>query len=369
MKLLNIDKDLLLKPLQMVSGIVERRHTLPILSNVFLKANGNTLEVIGTDLEIQIATSATLEQTYSGETLTISARKTLDILRALPDKTKITLEASENRAILKSGKSKFNLQTLPSKDFPLIAAKENATIDVVTLEQKVLKNMLQKVQFAMAQQDIRYYLNGLLLVLDGDTMRLVATDGHRLSHAATQLKINAGSREVILPRKTVLELVKLLGDGDATVELGITDTQITIKFGNVTLVSKLVDGKFPDYKRVIPTELTNTLILGRETLQGALQRAAILSNEKFRGVRWVLTKNLLKIICSNSEQEEAEEELEVSYDGEPLDIGFNVNYLLDCLSNVTVQDINCILGDSNSSMLMTIKEDSTFQYVVMPMRI
>ena len=369
MKLLNIDKDILLKPLQMVSGIVERRHTLPILSNVYLKATNNRLEVIATDLEIQIATSATLDQQYAGETLTISARKTLDILRALPDKTKITLEASENRAILKSGKSKFNLQTLPSSDFPLIAPKENATVQTVTLEQTVLKNMLQKVQFAMAQQDIRYYLNGLLLVLDGDTMRLVATDGHRLSHASTKLNINAASREVILPRKTVLELVKLLGDDNETVDLEITDTQITIKFGNVTLVSKLVDGKFPDYKRVIPTELKNTLILGRETLQGALQRASILSNEKFRGVRWVLTKNLLKIICSNSEQEEAEEELEVSYEGEPLDIGFNVNYILDCLNNLAVQDVNCILGDSNSSMLMTIKEDSTFQYVVMPMRI
>ncbi|MDA1331549.1 MAG: DNA polymerase III subunit beta [Proteobacteria bacterium] len=369
MKLLNIDRDTLLKPLQMVSGIVERRHTIPILSNVFLKADGNTLEVIATDLEIQIATNTKLKQKYSGETLTISARKTLDILRALPDKTKITLEASENRVILKSGKSKFNLQTLPAKDFPLISARENATVDVVTLEQNVLKNMLQKVQFAMAQQDIRYYLNGLLLVLDGKIMRLVATDGHRLSHVATQLKKDTGAREVILPRKTVLELVKLLGDEGSTVELGITDTQITIKFGDVTLVSKLVDGKFPDYKRVIPTGLTNNLTLSREILQGALQRASILSNEKFRGVRLVLTKNLLKIICSNNEHEEAEEELEVSYKGDPLDIGFNVNYLLDCLSNVAVQDVNCVLGDSKSSMLMTIEEDSSFQYVVMPMRI
>ncbi|MDA0237627.1 MAG: DNA polymerase III subunit beta [Proteobacteria bacterium] len=369
MKLLNIDRDTLLKPLQMVSGIVERRHTIPILSYVFLKADGNTLEVIATDLEIQIATNTKLKQKYSGETLTISARKTLDILRALPDKTKITLEASENRVILKSGKSKFNLQTLPAKDFPLISARENATVDVVTLEQNVLKNMLQKVQFAMAQQDIRYYLNGLLLVLDGKIMRLVATDGHRLSHVATQLKKDTGAREVILPRKTVLELVKLLGDEGSTVELGITDTQITIKFGDVTLVSKLVDGKFPDYKRVIPTGLTNNLTLSREILQGALQRASILSNEKFRGVRLVLTKNLLKIICSNNEHEEAEEELEVSYKGDPLDIGFNVNYLLDCLSNVAVQDVNCVLGDSKSSMLMTIEEDSSFQYVVMPMRI
>ncbi|MDC1310824.1 DNA polymerase III subunit beta [Burkholderiales bacterium] len=369
MKLLNINKDLLLKPLQMVAGIVEKRHTLPILSNVFLKTDGHNLEVIATDLEIQIATNVQLEESYQGETLTISARKTLDILRALPENTKITLEASDNRAILKSGKSKFNLQTLPSSDFPLIAAKNNAKLDKVTIEQKVLKNMLQKVQFSMAQQDIRYYLNGLLLVLDGETMRLIATDGHRLSHSAAKLETPGENREVILPRKTVLELLKLLNDNDSKVELEITDTQITINFGNVTLVSKLVDGKFPDYKRVIPTDLTNELIVGRDSLQGALQRASILSNEKFRGVRWVLTKNLLKIICSNSEQEEAEEELEVSYQGEPLDIGFNVNYILDCLSNVTTQDINCTLGDSNSSMLMTIKEDSAFQYVVMPMRI
>ena len=244
MKLLNIDKDVLLKPLQMVSGIVERRHTLPILSNVFLKADGHTLEVIATDLEIQIATNAELDNSYQAETLTISARKTLDILRALPDKTKITLEASENRAILKSGKSKFNLQTLPAADFPIIAAKDNAKLDTVSIEQKVLKDMLQKVQFSMAQQDIRYYLNGLLLVLDGEIMRLIATDGHRLSHTATKLKVSAGNRETILPRKTVLELLKLLDGDESTVELKITDTQITINFGNVTLVSKLVDGKF-----------------------------------------------------------------------------------------------------------------------------
>ena len=369
MKLLNIDKDILLKPLQMISGIVERRHTLPILSNVFLKTDGKKLEFIATDLEIQIATSTQLDEDYSSEALTISARKTVDILRALPDKTKISLEASENRAMLKSGKSKFNLQTLPSKDFPLISAKENAKLDIVKIEQNVLKDMLQKVQFSMAQQDIRYYLNGLLLVLEGQTLRLIATDGHRLAHASTQLKSSAGERETILPRKTVLELTKLLNDDDSMVEMNITDTQININFNNVTLVSKLVDGKFPDYKRVIPTDLSNELVIAKEDLQGALQRASILSNEKFRGVRWVLTKNSLKIICSNSEQEEAEEELEIVYEGEPLDIGFNVNYLLDCLSNVPIKNIKCSLGDSSSSMLMTIKEDETFQYVVMPMRI
>jgi len=369
MKLLNIDKDLLLKPLQLVSGIVERRHTLPILSNVLLKIGNQKLEVFATDLEIQISTSVALENDNSEEAVTISARKTLDILRALPDKTKISLEASDTRAVLKGGKSKFNLQTLPSSDFPLIEARDKPTVDTVQIQEKAFKSMLQKVQFSMAQQDIRYYLNGLLVVIDQDELTLVATDGHRMSHISTKIPDSKCKREVILPRKTVLELVKLLGDDDNQVTIGITDTQANIEFSGVTIVTKLVDGKFPDYKRVIPNKLSNSLVIERETLQGALQRAAVLSNEKFRGVRWVLTKDMLKIICSNTEQEEAEEEIEVSYDGEPLDIGFNVTYLLDCLGNVATKEVNCALGDANSSMLLTIKEEASFKYVVMPMRI
>ena len=279
------------------------------------------------------------------------------------------MDIEESKAIVKSGKSKFNLQTLPSTDFPLITPKQEAKVEKITIKQPELKNMLLKVQFAMAQQDIRYYLNGLLMVVDKNTLTLVATDGHRLAHISTSVKNNASKKEIILPRKTVLELSKLLGETSSDVNMSVTDTQITINFGNVTLVSKLVDGKFPDFNRVIPKELNNKLSLDREYLQAALQRAAILSNEKFRGVRWVLTKNQLKIICTNSEQEEAVEELEVVYEGDPLDIGFNVNYLLDCLSNVSSKEINCALGDSNSSMLISLQEEETFKYVVMPMRI
>lgn len=368
MKILDIDKNVLLKPLQAVSGIVERRHTLPILSNVMLETDGVKLNLLATDLEIQISTSATLEKEANKYAVTVSARKLQDILRALPESTSVTLDAQESRLQVKAGKSKFNLQTLPAQDFPKLA--ESATTgSKVELSQKTLRDLLMLVQYGMAQQDIRYYLNGLLLVAEDRQLTVVATDGHRLAYAATQISEAVERAEVIIPRKAVIELVKLLADVEETIEVQLLPNQVRFMFSGIEVISKVVDGKFPDYNRVIPTNYKKHFTIGRQVLQQALQRAAILSNEKFRGVRWVLTADVLKIVCTNAEQEEAEEELEVSYNGDPLDIGFNITYLLDVLNNLTVEKVDCAVGDANSSMLLSVPGNNDFKYVVMPMRI
>ncbi len=368
MKLLDTERDTLLKPLQAVSGIVERRHTLPILSNVLLETADSSLNLLATDLEIQVATKADLGKAAKSQAITVSARKLQDILRSLPDAATISLETQDAKLVLRAGKSRFNLQTLPAEDFPRLAegAGEPTTVSVA---QKQLKRMLQLVQYAMAQQDIRYYLNGLLLLIDGDKLTLVATDGHRLAYIATGLDKKQPRAEAILPRKAVLELVKLLAENEDVVELQIQQNQVRSRFGDIDLLSKVVDGKFPDFARVIPTNPPSRFVISRTDLQQALQRASILSNEKFRGVRWVLTKNLLRIVCTNAEQEEAEEELEIEYAGEPLDVGFNVTYLLDVLNNLSADQVECSLGDANSSMLVTVPGDKNFKYVVMPMRI
>jgi len=368
MKILDIDKDVLLKPLQAVSGIVERRHTLPILSNVMLQTRGTNLNLVATDLEIQIATSADLSKAVADHAVTVSARKLQDILRALPESTAVTLDGQDGRLQVKAGKSKFNLQTLPAEDFPRLAESGSATASV-KLPQKVFRSLLSLVQYGMAQQDIRYYLNGLLLVADGQQLILVATDGHRLAYASTTLTSEVGRSEVIIPRKAILELAKLLEEVDDEVEIQLLPNQVRFIFSGIDVISKIVDGKFPDYTRVIPTNYKRRFSVGRIVLQQALQRASILSNEKFRGVRWVLTANSLRIICSNAEQEEAEEELIVDYAGEPLDIGFNIVYLLDVLNNVSSEEVDCAVGDANSSMLISLPGNKDFKYVVMPMRI
>jgi DNA polymerase III subunit beta len=368
MKILNIEKDVLLKPLQAVSGIVERRHTLPILSNVLIEAEKDHLNLVATDLEIQVSTSAHLEKAVSNYAVTVSARKLQDILRALPEKTVVSLDAQDGKLQVKAGKSRFNLQTLPSQDYPRLAEAGTAAT-TVTLSQRELRSLLQLVQYGMAQQDIRYYLNGLLLVAEDSKLIMVATDGHRLAYASAQLSGTSERTEVIVPRKAVLELSKLLGDSDEQVEIQLLANQVRFSFSGIELVSKVVDGKFPDFTRVIPSNYKKHFVIDRITLQQALQRAAILSNEKFRGVRWVLAGNSLRIVCTNAEQEEAEEELEVQYNGDPLDIGFNIVYLLDVLGNLNVSEIDCALGDANSSMLITVPGNSEFKYVVMPMRI
>jgi DNA polymerase-3 subunit beta len=278
------------------------------------------------------------------------------------------LQQQDKRLLVKAGKSRFVLQTLPAEDFPRLA-KPAGDVARFALPQKALRRLLGLVQYAMAQQDIRYYLNGLLVVVEDKSLKLVATDGHRLAFASMALDAKLPRQEVIVPRKTVLELAKLLADTDDEVRVELSGTQASFAFGTVELISKLVDGKFPDYTRVIPSGHRNKLSVGREVLRLSLMRAAILSNEKFRGVRWVLTDGALKVVSSNTEQEEAEESLEVAYKGDALDIGFNVNYLLDALNNVGGADVECLFGDSASSALMSFPSEVDFKYVVMPMRI
>jgi DNA polymerase-3 subunit beta len=368
MNLAKAKRDELLGPLSAVSGIIERRHTLPILSNVLVERSGEALSFLATDIEIQITARSGVLAAAEGRPVTVGARKLLDILRALPDGAEVALQHQDKRLVVRAGKSRFTLQTLAAEDFPRLAkpAGESARFE---LEQKALRRVLALVQYAMAQQDIRYYLNGLLMVIEDGMLKLVATDGHRLAYAALKLGAQLPRQEVIIPRKTVLELGKLLADSDASVKVEVSATQAAFSFGTVDLVSKLIDGKFPDYTRVIPTSHKNRLQAAREPLRQALLRAAILSNEKFRGVRWVLADGSLKIVSSNAEQEEAHEELEVSYSGDALDIGFNVNYLLDVLNNVPGESIECAFGDAASSALISYPSERDFKYVVMPMRI
>ncbi len=369
MKLVQTKRDNLLKPLQAVTGIVEKRHTLPILSNVLIEQVEDRLQLLATDLEIQVSTSFDNQNKGADKyAVTASARKLQDILRALPEQADIVLEAQNNRLIVKSGKSRFTLQTLPAEDFPKLAQVSSATTKIA-IPQKTLKALLLLVQYAMAQQDIRYYLNGMLLVLNADTLKVVATDGHRLAYASMKLSKTADPLEVILPRKAVQELIKLLNDSDDDVSVELSPTQVKFHTQDVILISKVVDGKFPDYTRVIPTNYQKHFLIERSILQQALQRVAILSNETFRGVRWTLTDGQLRISCTNTEQEEAFEEIEIDYSGEALDIGFNVTYLLDVLANLASDKVTCSFGDANSSVLITISEDPDFRYVVMPMRI
>ena len=368
MLLLETTRDTLLNPLQTVIGIVEKRHTLPILSNVLIEKTPNLLSIVATDLEIQIKVVSTINVGDGDFSITVAAKKILDICRAFNDKANISLEVNDSLLQIKSSKSRFNLQTLPAKDFPLINTPSIAD-NQLTISQKSFKQLIVMVEYAMAQQDIRYYLNGLLLVLDANQIIVVATDGHRLCLAADKLVQSVSKQEIIIPRKTILELIKLLSDQDEPVLITIFNNQIKFEIGNIELISKVIEGKFPDYHRVIPTTHKNILVASRIILQQALQRAAILSNEKFRGVRLVLGQNELKIICNNNEQEEAQEEMEVDYQGDAIDIGFNVSYLLDALNQISTEKVLCHFGDASSSMLMTVPDNSDYKYVIMPMRI
>ncbi|HKC53605.1 MAG TPA: DNA polymerase III subunit beta [Burkholderiales bacterium] len=369
MNLLKTQREALLEPLQAVTGIIERRHTLPILSNVLLSRTDTHIEFVATDIEIEITTTMTVEGAGDSKKITVGARKLVDILRALPEGSEVTLALQDKRLQVRSGKSRFNLQTLSAEDFPRLVLVE-ASATSFSVPQKLLKSLLGLVQYAMAQQDIRYYLNGLLMVVEEGQLKLVATDGHRLAYASRDVGgKNLSKQEVILPRKTIIELSKLLEDSEDSVTIELSSAQAKFRFGNVVLVSKLVDGKFPDYGRVIPQNHPKKLKLERIVLLQALQRAAILTSDKFRGVRWVLGEGSLKISCSNTEQEEAQEELDVPYKGETLDIGFNVGYLVDVLNNLDVAEVECGLGDANSSALFTLPGRNDFKYVVMPMRI
>ena len=368
MHLLTTTRDALLAPLQSVAGIVEKRHTLPILSNVLIEKHGEQLTMLATDIEIQVRTTTAGDLGGSDASLTVGARKLQDILRALPEAARVDLTLDDKRLTVKAGKSRFALQTLPPGDYPRMNLPEGEGTRL-QVSQKTFRHLLAQVSYAMAQQDIRYYLNGLLVIADDNQLRMVATDGHRLAYAAATLDSASPRTEVILPRKTVNELTRQLSDTDDALEVVLAGNQAVFRFGPIELVSKLIDGKFPDYERVIPQNHPTAITFERGPLLAALSRAAILTSDKFRGVRLVLNDGVLRIVSSNSEQEEAQEELEVDYHGDPLDIGFNVTYLLDVLNNNATNDIVWHLADSNSSALLTVPGNTEFKYVVMPMRI
>lgn len=371
MLLIKTHRDTLLKPLQTVTGIVERRQTLPILSNVLIRQNAEKTSFLTTDLEIQIKTVATIDLASKQDfSLTVSAKKLQDILRSLSADAEVTLTRQDDHLYVKSGKSAFNLQILPAEDFPEVA-EESESENAITLKQQELKNLLHHVQFAVAQQDIRYYLNGLLLLTDGKQLISVGTDGHRLAYIAAALDQTQKKQEVILPRKAVFELSKLLEDCEEPVTIGYFQNKVRFSFSGIVLTSKVIDGKFPDYNRVIPTRNNKQFEINRLLFLQALQRVSILSNqsEKFRGVRLIVGENNLRIVCKNSEQEEAEDDLEITYSDEAVDISLNITYLLDLLNNVNSETIQCAFENANSSVLMTIPGNDAFKYIVMPMRI
>ena len=356
----------LLAPLQSVIGVVERRQTMPVLANVLLAARDNRLSVTGTDLEVELVATSTVSVQQAGD-VTVPGRKLLDIFRSLPEKTNITLSTEGERVSVRGGRSRFTLSTLPAAEFPLV--EEINAQHTLVLAQGEFRRLIDKTHFSMAQQDVRYYLNGLLLETDGKSLRAVATDGHRLALCEMELTGKAKTNhQVIVPRKGVLELQRILGT-EGTIELAVGTNHIRCQIGEIRFTSKLIDGRFPEYGRVIPASPPRTVEADRETLRQALQRTAILSNEKYRGIRLTARPDLLMLQAHNPEQEEAEDQVEVSYKGEEVEIGFNVNYLLDALGAIEGDKVEIGLTDSNSSCLIHGPGATHTRYVVMPMRL
>lgn len=359
-------RETLLKPVQAVMGVVERRQTMPILSNVLLTAEGGELRVTGTDLEVELVSSIPLDASQDGE-VTVPGRKLLDILKALPDEAAMEVSQEKDRLVIRSGKSRFTLSTLPATEFPLV--EDINPQKRFELGQSTLKTLLDRTAFSMAQQDVRYYLNGLLIELRGDVLRGVATDGHRLALYDVAAETGDSRLQVIVPRKGVLELQRLLGDADGDVAVEIGSNHIRLETGGLRFTSKLIDGRFPDYERVIPQGGDKEIVADRQSLREALARTAILSNEKYRGIRLTLAPGTLSLQAHNPEQEEAEEELELDYNGGELEIGFNVTYLMDALGAVQGESVKLGLADSNSSCLIEEPGNPSARYVVMPMRL
>lgn len=368
MLVLNCQKEALLKPLQAVVGVVERKHTLPILSNILIESAAEKTALVATDLELQITTwlDSPVEED-SG--FTVSARKLLDITRSLPDESMLSMSLNNDQMRLHAGKSRFNLQTLPARDFPKLQSNEGEGF-VFLIQENKLRTLLSNVQYAMAIQDIRFYLNGMLLQIQVNQLTVAATDGHRLALDSIVMPLDPTEMiEVILPRKTVMELIKLLGDSSNELSIQIVANQVRFSHPHFELRSKVIDGKFPDYQRVVPVGYEKYFDIDRLRLHQALNRAAILTNDKYRGVRLAMTTNSLRIACNNNEQEEAQEEIEIDYNYDPIDIGFNVQYIQDVLANLDSEAVRCQFGDVNSSMLITLAGEDYFRYVVMPMRI
>jgi DNA polymerase-3 subunit beta len=364
---ISANRDDLLRPLQQVVGVVERRQTLPILANVLIAVKDNDLLLTATDLEVELRTHAPIEA--KGETeFTLPARKLVEICKALPDGATLTLETDGDKATLKSGRGRYTLGMLPAQDYPTIEPSKAA--EKLTLPVGVLKRLIDKTQFAMAQQDVRYYLNGLLLEIRPGRVRAVATDGHRMALCDAEFNGDtAMDVQVILPRKAVIELGRLLSDNDQEVALEISSSHLRVHLGQTSFTSKLIDGRFPDYERVMPNGETSVMHADKDQLRQALARTAILSNEKYRGIRFRLSSGLLHLQAHNPEQDEAEEDVEVDYEGAEMTIGFNVGYLLDVLGVLDGEQVQMAVIDSNSSSLVTQKESGECRYVVMPMRL
>jgi len=363
---INVKRDDLLKSLQSIIGVVERKQTMPILANVLISVDNNKLSITATDLEVELISTLNAKSDDTGS-FTAPGRKLLDICRALPTNVDISISYDDKKIILSSGKSRFNLAALPENEFPVIKnIEQNESINI---DQKELKRIIDKTHFSMAQQDVRYYLNGLLLEVESDNIRAVATDGHRLATSTTKHKhAQDTKKQVIVPRKGVIELQRLL-DNEGEIKIDLGSNHIQAKFQDVCFTSKLIDGRFPEYGRVIPSDTSNQLIADKEGLKTALQRTAILSNEKYRGIRLTIKKNSLTIQAHNPEQEEAEESLEIKYDGNEIEIGFNVNYLIDALNSIESESALLSLVDNNSScLIMDTKEDRS-KFVIMPMRL
>jgi len=363
-----ISRETLIKPLQLVTGVVERRQTLPVLSNVLLVLEGNQLSMTGTDLEVELIGRVEVENGAQSGEVTVPARKLMDICKSLPDSATLKMELDDNKLVIRSGRSRFTLSTLPPSDFPSV--EESSEALEFSISQERLKEMLDSTSFAMAQQDVRYYLNGLLFEVSPNFLRVVATDGHRLAMDTEDMNTAADKTiEVIVPRKGILEFARLLGEGEDNVDVVIGSNHIRAKTANFTFTSKLVDGKFPDYDRVLPKGGDKKIIADRNELRQSLSRTAILSNEKFRGIRLTLLDDEIKILANNPEQEEAEEIVPVEYKGDSLEIGFNVSYLVDVLTVLDTETVQIIVSDPNSSALIQGADGSSALYVVMPMRL
>ncbi|HEX6832077.1 MAG TPA: DNA polymerase III subunit beta [Rudaea sp.] len=363
----SIQREVLLKPLQQVVGVVERRQTLPVLANLLVVSASGRVTFTGTDLEVEMSASTEANDVEAGET-TIPARKLFDICRALPDGSKVEFKLASDRVTVSAARSRFTLATLPAAEFPVIDNIELS--DRVTLPEATLKSLMDRTAFAMAHQDVRYYLNGLLLDLREHSLRCVATDGHRLALTETTHESGiSAQRQIIIPRKGVLELQSLFETGDGNVELEFGRNHLRIRRGDVVFTSKLIDGRFPDYEAVIPIGADKQARITREALRGALQRAAILSNEKYRGVKLEVSPNKLRIVAHNPEQEEAVEELEAKTGVSDLSVGFNVNYLLDALNALQGEEILMCLRDANSSCLLRLPDNEQSRHVIMPLRL
>ena len=362
-----ISREALIKPLQLVAGVVERRQTLPVLSNILLVAEGDQLSMTGTDLEVELVGKVTLDEPAQAGSITVPARKLMDICKSLPDNAIIEMKLEESKVVIKAGRSRFSLTTLPATEFPNVEDCDQSY--ELSLSQEKMRHLIDQTGFSMAQQDVRYYLNGMMIEVSDGMLRTVATDGHRLATSVTVAQTaNETAEQIIIPRKGILELARLLQNHENQVKLVVGTSHVRAHVDDFIFTSKLVDGKFPDYQRVIPRGGDKTVLGNRQELRQVFSRIAILSNEKYRGVRLTLTSGFLKVMANNPEQEEAEETIAIDYQGDSLEIGFNVNYLIDVLSIINSDIVRFTLSDSNSSALVEGYDEEGSVFVVMPMR-